>query len=100
MYLSDVIYPVLMWLYMEFGRFEYLGVSMQQILEWSGMWIVAVGFVIAVLGLLVLIVTDDFFFYMAGWVVVVIGGLILFWSVLRDRLRARKTDDLDDVGFN
>jgi hypothetical protein len=37
---------------------------------------------------------------MVGWVVVVIGGLILFWSVLRDRLRARKTDDLDDVGFN
>jgi len=26
--------------------------------------------------------------------------LIIFWSALHERLRARKTDDLDDVGFN
>jgi|TARA_B100002003_G_scaffold55027_1_gene50528 hypothetical protein len=73
---------------------------MKQVLEWSGMWIVAVGFVIAGLGLVVLIVTEDAFFYALGWAVVFIGGGVLFWSVLRDRLRARKTEDLDDVGFN
>ena len=56
---------------------------MKQVLEWSGMWVVVVGFVITGLGLVVLI-----------------GGGVLFWSVLRDRLRARKTEDLDDVGFN
>jgi len=73
---------------------------MKQVLEWSGMWIVAVGFVIAGLGLVVLIVTEDAFFYALGWAVVFTGGGVLFWSVLRDRLRARKTEDLDDVGFN
>jgi len=57
---------------------------MKHVLEWSGMWIVGLGFVIAGL----------------GWAVVLIGGAVLFWSVLRDRLRVRKTEDLDDVGFN
>jgi len=73
---------------------------MKQVLEWSGMWIVALGFVVAGLGLVVLIVTEDTFFYGFGWAVVLIGIGVLFWSVLRDRLRARKTEDLDDVGFN
>ncbi|GIT17299.1 MAG: hypothetical protein EGP07_04710 [SAR202 cluster bacterium] len=73
---------------------------MKQVLEWSGMWIVALGFVVAGLGLVVLIVTENTFFYGFGWAVVLIGIGVLFWSVLRDRLRARKTEDLDDVGFN
>jgi Flp pilus assembly protein TadB len=73
---------------------------MKRVLERSGMWIVVVGFVIVGLGLVVLIATENAFFYALGWVVVLIGGGVLFWSVLRDRLRARKTEDLDDVGFN
>lgn len=73
---------------------------MKQVLEWSGMWIVALGFVVAGLGLVVLIVTENTFFYGFGWAVALIGIGVLFWSVLRDRLRARKTEDLDDVGFN
>ena len=73
---------------------------MKQVLEWSGMWIVALGFVVAGLGLVVLIVTENTFFYGFGWAVVLIGIGVLFWSVLRDRLRARKTEDIDDVGFN
>ena len=73
---------------------------MKQVLEWSGMWIVALGFVVAGLGLMVLIVTENTFFYGFGWGVVLIGIGVLFWSVLRDRWRARKTEDLDDVGFN
>ena len=73
---------------------------MKQVLEWSGMWIVALGYVVAGLGLVVLIVTENTFFYGFGWAVVLIGIGVLFWSVLRDRLRARKTEDLDDVGFN
>ena len=73
---------------------------MKQVLEWSGMWIVGLGFVVAGLGLVVLIVTENTFFYGFGWAVVLIGIGVLFWSVLRDRLRARKTEDLDDVGFN
>ena len=73
---------------------------MKQVLEWSGMWIVALGFVVAGLGLVVLIVTENTFFYGFGWAVVLIGIGVLFWSVLRDRLRARKTEYLDDVGFN
>ena len=73
---------------------------MKQVLEWSGMWIVGLGFVVAGLGLVVLIATENAFFYGFGWAVVLIGIGVLFWSVLRDRLRARKTEDLDDVGFN
>ena len=73
---------------------------MKRVLEWSGMWIVVVGFVIVGLGLVVLIATENALFYALGWAVVLIGGGVLFWSVLRDRLRARKTEDLDDVGFN
>ena len=73
---------------------------MKRVLEWSGMWIVVVCFVIVGLGLVVLIATENAFFYALGWAVVLIGIGVLFWSVLRDRLRARKTEDLDDVGFN
>ena len=73
---------------------------MKQVLEWSGMWIVGLGFVVAGLGLVVLIAAENAFFYALGWAVVLIGIGALFWSVLRDRLRARKTEDLDDVGFN
>ena len=73
---------------------------MKQVLEWSGMWIVGLGFVVAGLGLVVLIATENAFFYALGWAVMLIGIGVLFWSVLRDRLRARKTEDLDDVGFN
>ena len=73
---------------------------MKQVLEWSGMWIVGLGFVVAGLGLVVLIATENVFFYALGWAVMLIGIGVLFWSVLRDRLRARKTEDLDDVGFN
>lgn len=74
---------------------------MKQILEWSGMWIVLAGIVIAIVGIIVLIITEDsWILYAAGYAVAALGGLMLFWVVLRDRLRARKTDDLDDVGFN
>ena len=73
---------------------------MKQVLEWSGMWIVALGFVVAGLGLVVLIVTENTFFYGFGWAVVLICIVVIFWSGLRARLRARKTEDLDDVGFN
>ena len=73
---------------------------MKQVLEWSGMWIVALGFVVAGLGLVVLVVTENTFFYGFGGAVVLLGIGVLFWLVLRDRLRARKTEDLDDVGFN
>jgi len=49
----------------------------------------------------VLIVTEDsWILYAAGYAIAAVGVLILFWVALRDRLRARKTDDLDDVGFN
>ncbi len=74
---------------------------MKQLLEWSGMGIIAIGFVIAVIGIVVLIVTEDsFILYAAGWAIGGFGLLILFWSVLRDRLQARKHEHLDDVGFN
>jgi cytochrome c biogenesis protein CcdA len=65
------------------------------------MWIVAVGVLVGVAGIIVLIVNEDYWVtYAAGWAIVALGVVILFWSVLRDRLRARKTEDLDDVGFN
>ncbi len=74
---------------------------MKQILEWSGMWITVLGIVMAIVGLVVLIVTEDsWILYAAGYAVGLLGVLLLFWAVLRDRLKARKTDDLDDVGFN
>ena len=85
---------------MYFLWFELLESDHETGREWSGMWIVALGFVVAGLGLVVLIVTENTFFYGFGWAVVLIGIGVLFWSVLRDRLRARKTEDLDDVGFN
>ncbi|HIF71857.1 MAG TPA: hypothetical protein EYQ61_04820 [Dehalococcoidia bacterium] len=73
---------------------------MKQILEWSGMWITVLGIVMAIVGLVVLIVTEDsWILYAAGYAVGLLGVLLLFWAVLRDRLKARKTDDLDDVGF-
>ena len=74
---------------------------MKQLLEWSGMWTVIAGIVIAIAGIVVLIVTkDSWILYAAGYAVAAFGALILFWVALRDRLRARKTEDLDDVGFN
>ena len=74
---------------------------MKQLLEWSGMWIIAVGAAVGVIGIVVLIATEDsWVLYAAGWAIVLLGVLILFWSVLRDRLQARKTEHLDDVGFN
>ncbi len=74
---------------------------MKQLLEWSGMWIVLTGIVIVLAGVIVLILTrDSWILYATGYVVVGFGALIMFWVALRDRLRARKTDDLDDVGFN
>ncbi|MDP6055538.1 MAG: hypothetical protein QF590_02370 [Dehalococcoidia bacterium] len=74
---------------------------MKQLLEWSGMWIVLVGIVVAITGLIVLIVTEDsWILYAAGYAVVGVGVVVLFWVALRDRLAARKTENLDDVGFN
>jgi O-antigen/teichoic acid export membrane protein len=65
------------------------------------MWTVVTGIVVGILGMIVLIANEDsWFLYAAGWVIGGLGVLILFWSVIRDRLRARKTEDLDDVGFN
>ncbi len=74
---------------------------MKQLLEWSGMWTIVIGIIVGIIGIIVLIVTDDsWILYAAGWTIGVLGVLILFWSVLRDRLRERKTENLDDVGFN
>jgi cytochrome c biogenesis protein CcdA len=73
----------------------------KQLLEWSGMWTVVVGIVLAIVGIVVLIVTEDsWILYATGYAISLFGVLILFWVALRDRLRARKSDDLDDVGFN
>ena len=75
--------------------------TVKQLLEWSGMWIVIAGIVIVIVGIVVLIATEDsWILYATGYVVAIVGALLLLWVVLRDRLRARKTDDLDDVGFN
>jgi hypothetical protein len=74
---------------------------MKQILEWSGMWTVLAGVVIGAIGIIVLVIDDESWgLYVVGWIVAGLGLIILFWAVLRDRLRARKTEDLDDVGFN
>ena len=74
---------------------------MKQLLEWSGMWTVVAGIAIIIIGGVVLIVTEDsWILYAAGYAVSAVGVLILFWVALRDRLRTRKTEDLDDVGFN
>ena len=65
------------------------------------MWTVVVGIVLAIVGIVVLIVTEDsWILYATGYAISLFGVLILFWVALRDRLRARKSDDLDDVGFN
>lgn len=74
---------------------------MTKLLELSGMWIVLIGIVVAIAGLIVLIATEDsWILYATGYVVALIGAAMLLWVALRDRLRARKTEDLDDVGFN
>ncbi|NQW19864.1 MAG: hypothetical protein HQ477_03940 [Chloroflexi bacterium] len=74
---------------------------MKQLAEWSGTWVIVAGVLIAAVGIIVLIVTEEsWILYASGYAVTIIGILILFWVALRDRLRARKTDDLDDVGFN
>jgi hypothetical protein len=75
--------------------------TMKRLLEWSGMWITVVGIVMAIVGLVVLIATrSSWILYAAGYAFGLLGVLLLFWAALRDRLKARKTDDLDDVGFN
>ena len=74
---------------------------MKQLLEWSGMGIVVAGIVIAIVGLVVLVITQSSWLtYVIGYAVGLLGIAILFSGALRDRLRARKTDDLDDVGFH
>ncbi|MDG0867024.1 hypothetical protein [Candidatus Lucifugimonas marina] len=74
---------------------------MTRLLELSGMWVVLIGIIVAVAGLIVLIATEDsWILYAAGYVVALLGAAMLLWVALRDRLRDRKTDDLDDVGFN
>jgi hypothetical protein len=74
---------------------------MKQLLEWSGMWIAITGIVMILAGIVVLIATrSSWILYAAGYAVGAVGVLILFWAALRDRLRARKTENLDDVGFN
>ena len=74
---------------------------MKQVLEYSGMWTVLAGVVIAIIGIIVLIITEDsWILYAVGYAVVALGVVMLFWVALRDRLRDRKTEDLDDVGFN
>jgi cytochrome c biogenesis protein CcdA len=65
------------------------------------MWIILAGAIIEVVGIVVLITTEDsWILYAAGYAVAFAGVALMFWVALRDRLRDRKTDDLDDVGFN
>jgi hypothetical protein len=74
---------------------------MKRFLEISGMWIILAGAIIEIVGIVVLITTEDsWVLYAGGYAVAFVGAALLFWVALRDRLRARKTDDLDDVGFN
>jgi hypothetical protein len=74
---------------------------MKKLLELSGMWIILIGAIVEVVGIVVLITTEDnFILYAAGYAIAFIGVALLFWLALRDRLRARKTEDLDDVGFH
>lgn len=74
---------------------------MKQLLEMSGMLTVLIGIVVALVGIVVLIVTEDSWqLYATGYVLGLLGVAMLGWVALRDRLRARKTDDLDDVGFH
>ena len=74
---------------------------MKQLLELSGMWIMAIGFVVAVIGSIVAVAMgDSVVVYAIGWSIGLLGVVLIFWSALRERLRARKTDDLHDVGFN
>lgn len=74
---------------------------MSRLLESSGMLLVLTGAVLAVIGIVVLIATEEsWILYAIGWSVTAVGALVLFWVALRDRLRDRKSEDLDDVGFN
>lgn len=74
---------------------------MYRLLEISGMAIILAGIVVAIVGIIVLIATEDsWIMYAAGYVIALTGAAMLFWVALRERLRARKTEDLDDVGFN
>ncbi|MDA1278583.1 MAG: hypothetical protein O3B95_00860 [Chloroflexi bacterium] len=74
---------------------------MKQLLELSGMVTILIGAVLAAIGIIVLIATEDsWILYAIGWSVSGLGLLILFWIALRDRLRDRKHENLDDVGFN
>jgi hypothetical protein len=77
------------------------GKIMKKLLELSGMWIILIGAIVEVVGIVVLITTEDnFILYVAGYAIAFIGAALLFWLALRDRLRARKAEDLDDVGFH
>ena len=74
---------------------------MKQLLEMSGMLTVLIGIVVGLVGIVVLIVTESSWqLYATGYVLGLLGATMLGWVALRDRLRARKTDDLDDVGFH
>ncbi|MBT5253744.1 MAG: hypothetical protein HN926_09050 [Chloroflexi bacterium] len=74
---------------------------MKQLLEKSGMLMVLIGIIVALIGIFVLIVAEDSWqLYAIGYVLGLLGVAMLGWVALRDRLHARKTDDLDDVGFH
>ncbi|MBH65381.1 MAG: hypothetical protein CL784_02530 [Chloroflexi bacterium] len=74
---------------------------MGQLLESSAMLLVLAGAVLAAIGIVVLIATEEsWILYAIGWSVTAVGAFLLFWIALRDRLRDRKSEDLDDVGFN
>ena len=74
---------------------------MRSLLELSGMVTIVIGVAVAVVGIVVLIATEDsWVLYAAGYTISALGLIILFWIALRDRLRERRHEDLDDVGFN
>ena len=74
---------------------------MKSLLELSGMVTIVIGVAVAVVGIVVLIATEDsWVLYAAGYAISALGLIILFWIALRDRLRERRHEDLDDVGFN
>ena len=74
---------------------------MKKLLEMSGVLTVLIGIVVALTGIVVLIVREGSWQLQAtGYVLGLLGAAMLGWVALRDRLRARKTNDLDDVGFH
>lgn len=74
---------------------------MKRLVELSAMWIVAAGVVIELVGIYLLLSDwHSWFVYAIGWGIAVFGVSVLIWIAIRDRRKASKTDDLDDVGFN